>query len=56
MFLRLTIKEFGTKNLHIYGVDNIIADNIIRLSYETNDQDGPRYIRYQSRVGELFFE
>ena len=36
---KIIIKEFGTNIQHKYGVDNMVADTIIRMLPAPNDQD-----------------
>ena len=51
---KLIIEEFGTNIQHIYGVDNIVADTLIRLPYMLSDKYEPFTRKDQCCTNELF--
>ena len=51
---RIIIKYFGPNIQHIYGVDIVLDDTLIRLSYKYVDNYEPRTMKAQCRVNDLF--
>ena len=54
MCWRLILDKFGPNIRHIYGVDNIVADNLSRLPYIFVNKYKPSTSKYQYCVNELF--
>ena len=50
---RLIIEDFGPNIQHIYGVDNIVSDMLIRLTYASADTYDPSTVNAQCHTKEL---
>ena len=50
---RLIIEDFGPNIQHIYGVDNIVSDMLIRLTYASADTYDPSTVNAQCDTKEL---
>ena len=54
MFWRLILEEFGPNIRHLAGVDNIVADTLIRLPSTPKDKYNPCTSKAQCCANKLF--
>ena len=51
---RIILEDFGPNIKHIAGVDDIVADTLIRLLYAKKQQEDPITIQAKNCAGKLF--